>query len=241
MPSNKKKNSVVHDDVASTTNEQQQQQQQQTGTHSRNSRTRHRESVASNFSRQRSLSRHRDSIGSNSVISSSNYHNVDENDHEMFSGAASEIVPSSVSSFRRFNSHHNNHKSPRLSVTGASNNALEGSSLPLDLELDDTTHKELLYDNDNSGMQKLSKTITNSSTRSANFRFFTQKEVEEAKGVSSYQYSANENLVDYDTNWNTYEEDYDDNESISSSATDSPHLRYHSHHPHIVDLTQVPL
>lgn len=232
MPSNKKKNSVVHDDVASTTNEQQQQQQQQTGTHSRNSRTRHRESVASNFSRQRSLSRHRDSIGSNSVISSSNYHNVDENDHEMFSGAASEIVPSSVSSFRRFNSHHNNHKSPRLSVTGASNNALEGSSLPLDLELDDTTHKELLYDNDNSGMQKLSKTITNSSTRSANFRFFTQKEVEEAKGVSSYQYSANENLVDYDTNWNTYEEDYDDNESISSSATDSPHLRYHSHHPH---------
>ncbi|GME79214.1 unnamed protein product [[Candida] boidinii] len=150
----------------------------------------------------------------------------------MFSGAASEIVPSSVSSFRRFNSHHNNHKSPRLSVTGASNNALEGSSLPLDLELDDTTHKELLYDNDNSGMQKLSKTITNSSTRSANFRFFTQKEVEEAKGVSSYQYSANENLVDYDTNWNTYEEDYDDNESISSSATDSPHLRYHSHHPH---------
>ncbi|OWB65517.1 hypothetical protein B5S30_g843 [[Candida] boidinii] len=231
MPSHKKENSVLQeDDVASTANEQ--QQQLHTGNHPRNSRAKHRESAASNFSRQRSLSRHRDSIGSNSVMSGSNYHNVDENDHEMFSGAASEIVPSSVSSFHRFNSHHNAYKSPRLSMTGINDNVPEGSSIPLDLELDDNTHKESLYDNDNLGMHKLSKTITNTSTRSANFRFFTQKEVEEAKGVSSYQYSANENLVDYDTNWNTYEEDYDDNESISSSVTDSPHLRYHSHHTH---------
>ncbi|ODV84227.1 hypothetical protein CANARDRAFT_208586 [[Candida] arabinofermentans NRRL YB-2248] len=174
------------------------------GSSARGGRRTHTDSMSSSMtsSRRRELSRHRDSISSNV---STAYH-IDENETEMFSGAASHVVPSSISSFHHHNisQHTSSYKSPALSISSANRAHIDDLDLDNpDLEL--TTVQSI---NSNADFQER-----------ANFRFFTTEEIESAKGTSSLKISNNHDpahvMVDYDTNWNTYESDYETDEVIS--------------------------
>ncbi|ODV98495.1 hypothetical protein PACTADRAFT_184935 [Pachysolen tannophilus NRRL Y-2460] len=148
-----------------------------------------------NFSgRRRSSSIHRASV------SSSNINYVDENDHEMFSGAASEVVPSSISSF-----HHHSHyrmRSPRLS------NGTE----------------EIFMAEDDTGFEsnELRPASSNASSvdlqERSNFKFFTIDQIQNAQGTSTMEGNNPNEPVDYDTNWNSYHDDYG-NDFVRSGST----------------------
>lgn len=147
--------------------------------------------MANNGLERRSSSRHRNSISSN-YSNVTNGTAVDENDHEMYSGAASEVIPSSISSF-----HHTYHrtKSPRLSQ----------SSYNIDDEL--RGRDPSLYDLDE--LNPLRPQISNTSSvdlhERSKFKFFTSNEIENAQGTSTLESDNPNEPIDYDTNWNTLE------------------------------------
>ncbi|TID19222.1 hypothetical protein CANINC_003792 [Pichia inconspicua] len=161
-------------------------------------------------------SRHRESVSSfrsESLSRRASFMHIDVNDTEMFSGAASHVVPSSISSFH----HHNHLKSPSISASILN----EPNDINDTLRLESLGADENYYVEDG-GYESESHELHERS----NFRFFKSEDIESAKGVSSIaRINAPDNLhesviVDYDTNWNSFADDYafdnlTDEESIS--------------------------
>lgn len=131
---------------------------------------------------RRSSSRQRGSFSTRAESVSST--RLDENDSEIFSGAASEVIPSSFSNF------HHHIPSPSLRRTSHDSTVFE-----------DQGHlAEHLNDS--------SASLADLQERSQ-FRFFTPQEIENAQGSSTVEFSENtDHAVDYDTNWNSYQDDY---------------------------------
>lgn len=152
---------------------------------------------------------HRISTSSNALtMTSSIPAPANENETEMFSGAASIVVPSSISTFHH---HSKSIKSPS-SFSSAAPIMSHGAFL-----LDEPFEEEVL------GLEKIRTNATELGDR-ANFHFFTTDEIESAKGVSSIRRTVGNQSrdsvpVDYDTNWNTYEDDYN---SDAITESDGP-------------------
>ncbi|KAH3665607.1 hypothetical protein OGAPHI_003795 [Ogataea philodendri] len=137
----------------------------------------HHDSFSSLSTRRREASRSRDTA---SVVSRP--FQLDANETEMFSGAASQVIPSSISSF-----HHNIPQafpSPAFSVVSAHH------------DVDDFEEFSLHRADSNVSQQDFQER--------AHFKFFTTQQIEGAKGASSQIHNPEGMLVDYDTNWNTY-------------------------------------
>lgn len=147
-------------------------------------------------------SRRSSSIGrrsrQNSVVSMDSM--VDENNYEMFSGAASEIIPSSISSF-----HYPHHFGSHRSEDGV---LRETSPLLTTARLYGTGGRDL----DLRPIQLNAST----DTASVNFRFFSPDEIEQAPGGSTLENPADP--VDYDTNWDYSVDKYEDNEDAVESV-----------------------
>ncbi|VEU22976.1 DEKNAAC104048 [Brettanomyces naardenensis] len=161
---------------------------------------------------------HRVSTDSNAATSAgtSSLGRTEENETEMFSGAASQVVPSSISRF-----HHHVHSIKSPSMASMSPRMSHGESFLLDEP----------YDEQGQGLLGLERVDTEASQFSerANFRFFTTDEIESAKGVSSLRRTTATTRtdsvpVDYDTNWNTFEDDYDDNSVAAVSEDETSRL-----------------
>lgn len=206
-----------------------------------------------------SLSRHRDSMVSTRSRSSSAHCSIvtshtDANDTEMFSGAASNVVPTSISSFH----HHTHFRSPTLSTTSSHDNdgnidriLLERSEIQ---DNNNITHSPIPYStnahdyndnnnsnnnnnlNDDENLDGYESEASDFHERS-NFRFFKSEDIEAAKGVSSLgRFNADTKYesvkIDYDTNWNSFADDYSteyqsnnlESQDRSMSVSSSTHL-----------------
>lgn len=130
---------------------------------------------------------------------------VDENNHEMYSGAASEVIPSSISSLHY--PHHFSHFRRSSSK--------ETSPLLLAAPEDDN---------------ELHTVRSNSTSRSidtqTNFKFFSVDEIEMAPGGSTLENP--EDPIDYNTDWNYTLDKYDSNENLMESAIDEERESYGS-------------
>lgn len=127
---------------------------------------------------------------------------VDENNYEMYSGAASEIIPSSITSFHyphHFGSHRSEDGILRETSPLLSTSRLYGTGAQ-DLDLR-AVHLNASTD-----------------TASANFRFFSPDEIELAPGGSTLENPADP--VDYDTNWDYSIDKYEENDE---DAVESVH------------------
>lgn len=147
---------------------------------------------SSSIDRRRSRSRH------NSVASASSSVNLllDDNNYEMYSGAASEIIPSSITSL------HYPH-----SFGGRRISRVSRETSPL-LSADE---------NDNDLQRVRSNASRNSIDTQANFRFFSPHEIEHAQGGSTLENP--EDPVDYNTDWDYSIDKYlDEDEQYQEEA-----------------------
>ncbi|KAG0687930.1 hypothetical protein C6P40_001604 [Pichia californica] len=176
------------------------------------------------------LSRHRDSMvsnRSNSTQQSTNTTHMDVNETEMFSGVASNVVPTSISSFH----HHNHYRSPTLSVTSShdeqnidriilEDSDINESEISNNMNIINSNNENNNNNNNENYMDGYESEASDFHERSR-FRFFKTEEIEAAKGVSSLgrfnpdgnnnnnSNNNNESIkIDYDTNWNTFADDY---------------------------------
>lgn len=121
---------------------------------------------------------------------------LDDNDHEMFSGATSEIIPSSISSFH-YPHHFGSHRASDVSLVKETSPLLSTSA-------NDT------YDLDLHSVRS-NVTVASSETNAGGFRFFSPDEIESAPGGSTLENP--EDPVDYNTNWDysvdRFEDDHD--------------------------------
>lgn len=158
----------------------------------------------------------RESIDSSAVLStvSSSVTHAEENETEIFSGAAPQIVPSSISKF-----HHHVHSIKSPSVASISPLVSHGrESFILDEPYE--AHQFNTEDETNELTPQKSQLST------SNFKFFSPDEIETAKGGSSIRRmttsSRPDNIpIDYDTNWNSFEDDYannDDDVAVESAS-----------------------
>lgn len=121
----------------------------------------------------------------------------------MFSGATSEVIPSSISSFHY--PHHFNRRrstdvllreqSPLLGPTGSGGGPRSGTDLSLTAV-------------------RSNASIMSTDAASANFRFFTTDEIETAPGGSTLENP--EDPIDYNTNWDYSVDKYDGTEIADS-------------------------
>lgn len=147
---------------------------------------------------------------------------MDVNDTEMFSGAASNAIPTSISSFH----HHHHFRSPTLSVTSShddqnidrivldrsevNENAPPHSNLMFMHQIND---ENLYGESDNESELDGYESEASEFQERSKFRFFKSADIEAAKGVSSLgRFSSDNNhesvKIDYDTNWNSFADDY---------------------------------
>ncbi|KAK6458063.1 cation translocating P-type ATPase [Scheffersomyces xylosifermentans] len=140
---------------------------------------------SSSFDRRRTRSRH------NSITSldSSSSILVDENSHEMYSGAASEVIPSSISSL------HYPHHFGRFRSRQESNVSRETSPL-------------LVGDENDLDLRSVRSNVSDSSYDKSHFKFFSADEIEAAQGGSTLENP--EDPVDYNTNWDYSVDKFDD-------------------------------
>lgn len=122
---------------------------------------------------------------------------VEENNYEMFSGAASEIIPLSISSF-----HYPHHFGQR------NEEDLLRETSPL-LVSAQSEYGAGQFDLDLRSV-KLNATQVSTDAASAKFRFFLADEIEQAPGGSTLENPADP--VDYDTNWDYSVDKFDENE-----------------------------
>ncbi|CAN3363072.1 vacuolar cation-transporting ATPase Ypk9p [Diutina catenulata] len=151
----------------------------------------------STSSRRPSAQWSRSRRGSLSSVDSSSSRVPDENFTEMWSGAASEVIPSSISSlhypheFGRFRSRHDS------AVSHESASLLPGRS-------------------------SFSSARSSTEGDDSNFRFFSYDQIEQAPGGSTLEDA--ENPVDFNTDWDYTVDKYDDEEEAVSArapATES--------------------
>lgn len=132
---------------------------------------------------------------------------LEDNNHEMFSGATSEVIPSSISSFhyphhfnrRRSNENLLRENSPLLGPSGS------GPRSGTDLNL---------------SAVRSNASVISTDAASANFRFFTADEIEMAPGGSTLENP--EDPIDYNTNWDYSIDKYDDGAEEESVTSHEP-------------------
>ncbi|RLV90384.1 Vacuolar cation-transporting ATPase YPK9 [Spathaspora sp. JA1] len=147
----------------------------------------------SSLSRTRSRSRSRaDSITSQTSSSASIL--VEDNNHEMFSGATSEIIPSSITSLHY--PHHFLRRSSKAVISRETSPLLSGAE---DEELEE---EAVMLDQVTSRGGSIDIT--------SHFNFFSPDEIEQAQGGSTLENK--EDPVDYNTNWDYSVDKFQDEE-----------------------------
>lgn len=163
---------------------------------------------SSSISRWRSRSDSLSSVGSNA----SQY--IDENTNEIYSGAGSEIIPSSITSFHY--PHHFGRGSHRKSV-------VSGIS---DFGASPIQSNDEAIDGDS---VRSSQSIRSDEIQMNNFKFFSPDEIEMAPGGSTLENP--ENPVDFDTDWDYSVDKYVEEEPLQElrhSGSGSPDYDYGS-------------
>lgn len=123
----------------------------------------------------------------------------DENNHEMYAGAASEVIPSSISSL-----HYPHHFS---SYRRDSNVSRETSPLIV---------PSTSYENNENELYSIKSNATGRSVDTqVNFKFFSPDEIEMAPGGSTLENP--EDPVDYNTDWDYSLDKYDSEEYVQST------------------------
>lgn len=126
---------------------------------------------------------------------------VDDNNYEMFSGATSEIIPSSISSF-----HYPHHFGSR--------HASDASVLRETSPLLSSSHEP----SNDLNLRTISSNATSASAEtSGGFRFFSPDDIERAPGGSTLENP--EDPVDYNTNWDYSVDRFEDHEEAPSLST----------------------
>lgn len=124
---------------------------------------------------------------------------LDDNVHEMFSGATSEIIPSSISSFH-YPHHFGSHRASDVSLVKETSPLLSTSG-------NDVRDMDLYSVRSN-------VTVASSETNPGGFRFFSPDEIERAPGGSTLENP--EDPVDYNTNWDYSVDRFeDDHEALA--------------------------
>lgn len=133
---------------------------------------------------------------------------MEENNHEMFSGAASEIIPSSISSLHY--AHHFRAQRPLQ-------DGILRETSPL------LVGNQLEYAGTELALHTVASNATAASTDTAsvNFRFFSPDEIESAPGGSTLENP--EDPVDYNTNWDYSVDKYEGDESDSGQNYSRSH------------------
>ncbi|KAH3682711.1 hypothetical protein WICPIJ_006317 [Wickerhamomyces pijperi] len=141
--------------------------------------------------------------------------NMDENNTEIFDGAGSEIVPTSISSF-----HHPHHFTAGYHQQGNQSQSVGTgpSSIPNSAASSirrgrsqfgssySETHSLMKLHPSQSRSQSRARSQSIDSRRSSNFQFFNAEDVESAHGAATL-YNP-EDPIDYDTNWGETAEDF---------------------------------
>ncbi|EEQ36531.1 hypothetical protein CLUG_00654 [Clavispora lusitaniae ATCC 42720] len=126
---------------------------------------------------------------------------VDDNNYEMFSGATSEIIPSSISSF-----HYPHHFGSR--------HASDASVLRETSPLLSSSHEP----SNDLNLRTISSNATSASAEtSGGFRFFSPDDIERAPGGSTLENP--EDPVDYNTNWDYSVDRFEDHEEAPPLST----------------------
>lgn len=133
---------------------------------------------------------------------------ADENNTEMFAGAASEIIPSSISSLH-YPHHLRGHRASQEQFV------LRETSPLLSFNQDQHRHSSAVTDFDLASMAS-GATANSQDSKSANFRFFTNDEIESAPGGSTLENP--DDPVDYNTNWEYSVNKYDDDEASEAAS-----------------------
>lgn len=135
----------------------------------------------------------------------------ENNQTEMFDGVAPEAIPSSISSF-----HHLHHFSHRRGTQSSSNNNSAAASAASSVRRGRLANEPNSY--------SLSRTHTGGSvSRShsvdsrAHFHFFNPQDIEQAHGASTLIDSDSNISIDYDTNWDVANNQYNDAEDDMDS------------------------
>lgn len=180
-----------------------------------------RASISSSSSRRASSRR-------GSVVSHESILN-EENNHEMYAGAGSEIIPSSITSFHYPHSFGGSKgaRPSEVSLSRETSPLLQGvaDARGRGRYNDDTTEdQEEMYD-----LHSLRSNLSAGSNEDqAKFKFFKLEEIELAPGGSTYENP--EEPVDYNTDWqypnNKYDEDMDPLATFDGMANDRTSYRH---------------
>lgn len=126
----------------------------------------------------------------------------------MFSGATSEVIPSSISSFH-YPHHFNRRRSTDVLLLREQSPLLEASDVGL-------------------SAVRLNVSVISTDAASANFRFFTADEIETAPGGSTLENP--EDPIDYNTNWDYSVDKYDQGLEVADEnvfSTSDPTSRFY--------------
>lgn len=145
------------------------------------------------------VSRRSSSLRRGSIASQDTAH-IDENTTEMFDGAASEIIPSSITSFHHFHHFGRRELSPSSNPSSAASSIRRGR-LP---SIQSSSNVIAIGEN-----HSLTRFRSGSATRSrsqsidgrSQFNFFDPEDIETAHGASTLDDP--DDPIDYDTNWNS--------------------------------------
>ncbi|CAH2356001.1 vacuolar cation-transporting ATPase Ypk9p [[Candida] railenensis] len=142
---------------------------------------------------------------------------VEENNYEMYSGAPSEVIPSSISSL------HYPHRFGRFG--SRQNSTISGEASPLLNAAPDPTEGGELYSIRSNATANSAESPLAGSAGEGGFKFFSADEIETAQGGSTIENP--DDRVDYNTNWDysNYKFDNDDeNEGLLSAPHRSSQL-----------------
>lgn len=165
----------------------------------------------SRFSR-RSSSLRRGSIASQDTL------HIEENTTEMFDGAASEIIPSSITSFHHFH-HFGRREASPSSVPSSTASSIRRGRLPSIQSSSNIVNEHVSLTRYRSGSTTRSRSQSIDSR--SQFKFFDPEDIETAHGASTLDDP--DDPIDYDTNWNSapiYEDYRRTSFSTNASAVD---------------------
>jgi len=143
------------------------------------------------------ISRRSSSLRRGSIASQEIGH-IDENTTEIFDGAASEIIPSSITSFQHFHHFGRREVSPP-SVPSSTASSIRRGRLPSIQSSSNVIGENVSLNRFRSGSRSRSRSQSIDSR--SQFKFFDPEDIETAHGASTLDDP--EDPIDYDTNWNS--------------------------------------
>lgn len=143
------------------------------------------------------ISRRSSSLRRGSIASQDTAH-IDENTTEMFDGAASEIIPSSITSFHHFHHFGRRELSPS-SIPSSAASSIRRGRLPSIQSSSNVISENVSLNRFRSGSNSRSRSQSIDSR--SQFKFFDPEDIETAHGASTLDDP--DDPIDYDTNWNS--------------------------------------